>query len=143
MMLCIWNKAQNVHPPKCPSTCMVTLGRSMWTINLLFLLGPRLHEVVCMLRVYQTLQDHHRFLRNRNRHIHTRFVGLTGPMQKCMSSSDRNELNGTGGIIVITVSCQVRVWHHGMEIGVGRLHGCGGFRGQGYRPNHQQVGWLD
>ena len=30
-----------------------------------------------------------------------------------------------------------------MEVGLGRVHGCGGFPGWGYRPNHQQVGWLD
>ena len=114
MTLCIWDTAHNVHPPKCPSTCMVTSGRNMWTINLLFFLVRQRCEVVCMLQVYQTRQDYHRLIRNRNRHIHIRFVGRTGPRRKCLSSSDRNELNGAGGIIVINRlllnSCMAQ-WH--------------------------------
>ena len=42
-----------------------------------------------------------------------------------------------------TGSGKVRVWHHGMEVGVGGLYERGWFPGEGCGPDHQQMGRLD
>lgn len=118
---------------QCPSTqepidVNCNFGRSMWKTKPLLLLRWQPQQGVPMLGADRILHNCHRVHCNHRLQLLIRFEGLTGRRSRCLSSSPRNVLSGTGGIIAINFILQsLCIWNHDMEIGPGWMQGCGGF----------------